>query len=58
MNIKEEREKRGWSKSELARRLGNTQLTVRRWEQGKTKPSLMAQVLLKMVFGIKGVTTE
>jgi len=40
--IKELRQKLGLSQEALARRLGVTVLTVRRWEKGACKPSPLA----------------
>jgi len=40
--IKELRQKLGLSQEALARRLGVTVLTVRRWEKGTCKPSPLA----------------
>jgi tetratricopeptide (TPR) repeat protein/transcriptional regulator with XRE-family HTH domain len=37
--LKREREQRGWTQSELAERIGTTQINVSRWENGVTTPS-------------------
>ncbi|MFL5703510.1 MAG: tetratricopeptide repeat protein [Ktedonobacteraceae bacterium] len=36
--LRQERERRGWSQSELARRIGTTQVNISRWEKGSTTP--------------------
>ena len=36
--LKREREQRGWTQSELAERVGTTQVNVSRWEKGMTLP--------------------
>jgi len=37
-SLKAERERRGWSQSDLAKKLGVGLSTVGRWEQGKSQP--------------------
>ena len=37
--LKREREQRGWTQSELAERIGTTQINVSRWENRVTTPS-------------------
>ena len=37
--LKRERELRGWTQSDLAERIGSTQVNVSRWEKGVTVPS-------------------
>lgn len=46
--IKELRAKLGLTQEALARKLGVSLFTVCRWEQGRSKPSPMAQTLLKI----------
>ncbi len=36
--LKKERDRHGWSQSELAERIGTTQVNVSRWETGQTMP--------------------
>jgi tetratricopeptide (TPR) repeat protein/transcriptional regulator with XRE-family HTH domain len=38
LRLKRERELRGWTQSELAERIGTTQVNVSRWEKGVTVP--------------------
>ena len=37
--LKQERDLRGWTQSEVAERVGTTQVNVSRWEKGVTVPS-------------------
>ncbi len=48
-DIKKLRKKMGLSQVKFANLLGVNVLTVRRWEKGITKPSQMAQKLLKEI---------
>jgi DNA-binding XRE family transcriptional regulator len=41
-NIREIRNKAGWSQEDLARQIGVSLSTVQRWEQSATKPSRLA----------------
>ena len=45
--LKKMRQQRGWSQEDLARALGVSFATVNRWENGKTKPSRLAQEKIK-----------
>ena len=47
--LKKLRQQRGWSQEDLARTLGVSFATVNRWENGKTKPSRLAQEKIKQV---------
>ncbi len=49
--LKQERERRGWSQSELAERLGTTQVNVSRWETGLTTPGPFFRQKLAEQFG-------
>ena len=49
--LKKLRQQQGWSQEDLARNLGVSFATVNRWENGKTKPSKMAQSLIKKISG-------
>jgi len=49
--LKREREQRGWTQSELAERVGSTQVNVSRWEQGTTVPSPYFRQRLGELFG-------
>ena len=43
------RQLHGWSQEDLARELGVSFATVNRWENGKTKPSRLAQDKIKHI---------
>ena len=47
--LKKLRRQQGWSQEDLARNLGVSFATVNRWENGKTKPSRLAQEKIKQV---------
>ena len=47
--LKKLRQQQGWSQEDLARNLGVSFATVNRWENGKTKPSRLAQEKIKQV---------
>ncbi len=49
--LKQERERHGWSQSELAERLGTTQVNVSRWETGLTTPGPFFRQKLAEQFG-------
>jgi tetratricopeptide (TPR) repeat protein/transcriptional regulator with XRE-family HTH domain len=49
--LKQERERRGWSQSELAEHLGTTQVNVSRWETGQTSPGPYLRQQIAQVFG-------
>jgi tetratricopeptide (TPR) repeat protein/transcriptional regulator with XRE-family HTH domain len=49
--LKLERERRGWSQSELADRLGTTQVNISRWETGSTSPGPFFRRRLAEVLG-------
>ena len=49
--LREARLARGWSQEELAERLGTTFVTISRWENGVTTPTLYFRPLLCEVFG-------
>jgi len=49
--LKREREQRGWTQSELAERVGSTQVNVSRWEKGVTVPSPYFRQRLGELFG-------
>jgi transcriptional regulator with XRE-family HTH domain len=42
---------RGWSQQELADRIGTTKITISRWENGTTSPSLYFRQKLSEIFG-------
>jgi tetratricopeptide (TPR) repeat protein/DNA-binding XRE family transcriptional regulator len=48
--LKREREQRGWTQSKLAERLGTTQITVSRWENSITVPTLYYRQKLAELF--------
>ena len=50
--LRRERERRHWTQSELALKIGATYLTVCRWENGTTSPSLYYRKQLCEVFGL------
>lgn len=47
--LKRIRQVHGWSQEDLARELGVSFATVNRWENGKTKPSRLAQDKIKHI---------
>ncbi len=47
--LKKQRQQQGWSQEDLARKIGVSFATVNRWENGKTKPSRLAQEKIKQV---------
>jgi tetratricopeptide (TPR) repeat protein len=49
--LKRERERRGWTQSELAERIGTTQVNVSRWEKSVTTPSPYYRQKLAELFG-------
>ncbi len=49
--IKQEREQRAWTQSEVAERVGSTRINVNRWENGVTLPSLYYRRRLAELFG-------
>ncbi len=49
--LKQERERRAWTQSELAERIGTTQINVSRWETGITTPSPYYRQRLGELFG-------
>lgn len=50
--LRRERERRHWTQSELALKIGATYLSVCRWENGTTSPSLYYRRQLCKVFGL------
>ena len=52
LTLRLERERRHWTQSELALRIGATYLTICRWENGTTSPSLYYRKQLCDVFGL------
>lgn len=50
--IKALRQARGWTQSELARRMGVTRNGINSWEQGLSMPSLSSLVELAKVFSV------
>ncbi|QJC53085.1 helix-turn-helix domain-containing protein [Paenibacillus albicereus] len=54
-NLKKLRMAKGWSKSELGKRVGVSDVTIGYWESGKTEPR-MGKV--EMVADVLGVTTD
>ncbi len=49
--LKQERELRGWTQSEVAERIGSTRVNVGRWENGLTVPSPYYRQKLGELFG-------
>src|SRR5229473_1189033 len=49
--LKQERERRAWTQSEMAERIGTTQINVSRWENGITLPSPYYRQRLGELFG-------
>lgn len=50
--IKALRQARGWTQSELARRMGVTRNGINSWEQGLSMPSLSSLVELARTFSV------
>ena len=50
--LKREREKRGWSQTELAEKLHVSRQSVSKWETGKNYPSIEVIIDLSDLFGI------
>ncbi|NSL52801.1 helix-turn-helix domain-containing protein [Calidifontibacillus erzurumensis] len=50
--LKKEREKRGWSQTELAEKLHVSRQSVSKWETGKNYPSIEVIISLSDLFGI------
>ena len=51
-SIRREREKRGWSQAELARRIGVSQPMVNIYEHGKNKPKMQTLEKMAAAFGV------
>lgn len=51
VRLKQERDRHGWSQSDLASRLGTSQVNVSRWEKGLTTPGPYFRQRLAEVFG-------
>src|SRR5438477_2534384 len=49
--LKQERERRGWTQSQLAEHIGTTQTNVSRWEKGETVPGPYYRQRLGALFG-------
>ena len=49
--LKQERERRGWTQSQLAEHIGTTQTNVSRWEKGETVPGPYYRQRLGVLFG-------
>src|SRR5438874_1975129 len=49
--LRQEREQRGWTQSEVAERIGSTRINISRWENGVTVPSLYYRQRLGELFG-------
>src|ERR1043166_277383 len=49
--LKQERERRSWTQSEVAERLGTTQINVSRWENGSMFPGSYYRQRLGELFG-------
>ncbi len=49
--LRQERELRGWTQSEVAERIGSTRVTVGRWEKGEIVPSPYYRQKLAELFG-------
>ncbi|MFJ8519413.1 helix-turn-helix domain-containing protein [Lysinibacillus xylanilyticus] len=50
--LKQEREKRGWSQTDLAERIHVSRQSVSKWETGKNYPSIEVLINLSDIFGI------
>src|ERR1700693_3332119 len=49
--LKQERERHGWTQSQVAERIGSTQITISRWEKGVRIPSPYYRQKLGELFG-------
>src|SRR5437763_5998976 len=49
--LKHERERHGWTQSEIAGRIGTTQVNISRWEKGITAPGPYYRQKLGVLFG-------
>lgn len=49
--LKHERERHGWTQSEVAERIGTTQVNISRWEKGTTVPGPYYRQKLGVLFG-------
>src|SRR5581483_8220561 len=49
--LRQERERRGWTQSEVAERIGSTRVNVGRWEKGETVPGPYYRQKLAELFG-------
>src|SRR2546423_11329140 len=49
--LRQERQQRGWTQSDLAERIGTTQINVSRWENGVTVPGPYYRQRLGELFG-------
>jgi DNA-binding XRE family transcriptional regulator len=49
--LRQERERHGWSQSQLAEKIGVDTKTIGRWENGKTLPRLDCRALLCELYG-------
>ena len=49
--LRQERERRAWAQSEVAERIGTTQVNVSRWENGNTVPNPYFRQRLSELFG-------
>ena len=52
VQLRRQREQRHWTQTEMARMLGTTYLSVCRWENGTTSPSLYYRKRLCELFGL------
>ncbi|WP_339230892.1 helix-turn-helix domain-containing protein [Oceanobacillus sp. FSL K6-2867] len=50
--LKKEREKRGWSQTDLAEKIHVSRQSVSKWETGKNYPSIEIIIVLSDLFGI------
>ena len=62
-NIKSERQRLGFSRKELAERIGRSESVVGKWERGKTSPTLRDTICMAGLFNcsidyLAGITDE
>lgn len=50
-HLKQERERRGWSQSDVAKKIGTTQINISRWENATTTPGPYFRQKLGELFG-------
>lgn len=52
-NLKKYRKEKGFTQSDVAKKLNSTKTTIASWEQGKSLPSIETAYKLMMLYGLK-----